>query len=154
MPVHKILAIWKILSGYPMGKWLFSFFIHFINPYTGALGAKVEVLEKGYAEISLKDMRRNRNHLNSVHAIALCNLGEFTSGLAVLTSLDENVRGIVRHISVGFIKKARGELRAVCKCKVPEINEDQEFTVFAEIFDQNNDLVSRVDVLWQLGCRE
>jgi len=151
MSIHTVLAVWKKLSPYGMGRWLFSYLIRFINPYTGSLGARVQVLEAGYAEVSLED--KKRNHLDCVHAIALTNLGEFTSGMAVLGSLEENIRGIVSHISVDFIKKARGRLRAVCQCNVPRVNKDTEFTVFSEIFDEDNELVSRVDVTWKLGLR-
>lgn len=151
MSIQTIFSLWQRLSPLPMGKWIFSYLIRFVNPYTGNLGAQVRIFENGYAEIILEDKKRNRNHLNSIHAIALTNLGEFTSGMAVLGSLDDNIRGIVSHISVDFIKKARGRLRAVSRCNLPDIKEDREFKVFAEIFDAENELVARVDVIWKLG---
>ncbi len=153
MSIQTILPLWKRLSSLPMGKWIFSYLIRFVNPYTGKLGSQVSVFEKGYAEIILEDKKRNRNHLNSIHAIALTNLGEFTSGISVLGSLDKNIRGIVSHISVDFIKKARGRLRAVSRCDLPDIKEDTEFNVFAEIFDAEDELVARVDVTWKLGLK-
>ena len=151
MSVDIILSIWKRLSTTRFGRKLFSYLVRFFNPYTGRLGAQVEVLEPGYAEITLKDIRRNRNHLNSVHAIALSNLGEFTSGIAVLVSLDTKTRGIVTHISVDFFKKARGELRAISRCELPCVDKEMEFKVYADIFDQAKDKVARVDVTWKLG---
>jgi len=129
MSVQNILPLGERLSAYPLGKWLFSYLIRFFNPYTGSLGA-------------------------TVHPIALCNLGEFTSGMAVLASLDGDVRGIVRHISAEYFKKARGKLRAVCKCEIPKIIKDQEFSVHTDIFDSHDILVSRVDLMWQLGLRK
>lgn len=151
MSIQKVLALWKIFSKYQLGKWCFSYLIRFVNPYTGALGAQIESLEEGYAEVILKDKKRNRNHLNSVHAIALTNLGELTSGIAVLSSLPSNVRGIVTHISIDFIKKARGTLKAVCRCEVPEITEETEYVVKADIFNLENELVASVKVTWSLG---
>ena len=151
IPISKVLSLWKNFSKYRIGKWLFSYLIRFVNPYTGALGAKVDVFEAGHAEVLLGDYKKNRNHLNSVHAIALTNLGEFTSGIAVLGSLKENVRGIVTHLSVDFMKKARGSLKAVCTCEIPEITEDTEFIVYADIFNAEDELVSCVQVTWQLG---
>ncbi len=151
MPITKVLSLWKSFSKYRVGKSLFSYLIRFVNPYTGALGATIDVFEAGHAEVLLKDYKKNRNHLDSVHAVALINLGEFTSGIAVLGSLKENVRGIVTHISVDFIKKARGVLKAVCRCDIPEIESDRQLIVYTEIFNAQDELVSRVHVTWQLG---
>lgn len=154
MPIHKVLVLWKSISRYPFGKWLFSYSIRFFNPYSGTLGAQIDTFEKGYAKVFLKDKKRNRNHLHSVHAIALTNLGEFTSGIAVLGSLPSNVRGIVTHISIDFLKKARGTLKAVCRCSPPEVTKDMEYIVNADIFNAEGELVSQVRVTWQLGCIE
>ena len=88
MSLEKVFKLWNTLSTTSLGKSFFSFLISFVNPYTGSLGARVEIFDKGHAEVSLKDYKKNRNHLNSIHAIALTNLGEFTSGLAVLSSLE------------------------------------------------------------------
>ncbi|MDF1879976.1 DUF4442 domain-containing protein [Sulfurimonas sp. MAG313] len=151
MSLHKILALWKIFSKNTFTKSIFSYLIRFMNPYTGRLGATINIFEKGYAEIVLRDKKKNRNHLNCVHAIALANLGEFTSGIAVLGSLPSNVRGIVSHISIEYMKKARGTLRAVSSCDIPPMTEDIQYKVKAEIFNDENELVSCVHVTWELG---
>jgi len=151
MSIQKVFSYWKYFSKTPFRKAFFSYLIRFVNPYTGALGARIDVLEKGHAQVILRDKKKNRNHLNSVHAIALTNLGEFTSGVAVLGALDSNIRGIVKHISIEFFKKARGTLRAVSKCELPEVKEDTEFKVYADIFDGDNECVAKVCVLWKLG---
>jgi len=151
MPIHKVLSLWSSFSKYKLIKWLFSYLIRFINPYTGALGAYIDIFEKGHVEVLLKDKKRNRNHLNSIHAIALTNLGEFTSGIAVLGALPSNVRGIVTHISVDFMKKARGNLKAVCICNPPKVKEDTQYVVKADIFNAEGELVSQVRVTWELG---
>jgi acyl-coenzyme A thioesterase PaaI-like protein len=136
-----------------LGKQFFSYCVRFVNPYSGSLGAEISVLKKGYAEVLLQDKKKNRNHLDCVHALALSNLGELTSGMAVLCSIDANTRGIVTHISVDFLKKARGKLRCVCSCDIPEIKGDTAFTVSSDIFNEDDEKVAKVDVTWQLGLK-
>lgn len=151
MSISQVLHFWQYFSKYRLGKWLFSYLIRFVNPYSGILGAYINVLEPGYTEVLLTDKKKNRNHLNSVHAIALTNLGELSSGLALLSSLKPHMRGIVTHISIDFLKKARGTLKAVCDCKLPEIKEDTDFILHSNIFDEHDDCVARVEVRWKLG---
>ena len=116
-------------------------------PYTGALGARVEELEPGYARLTLRDRRGVRNHLGSVHAVALANLAEVTSGLAMLTSLPENARGIVVHIGVEYLKKARGTLTAKCRCPTPS-GIEETVTVTADVMNASGEVVARAEVRW------
>lgn len=148
--VDGLLDLWNFLADKPFGPALFSFLVRFVNPYTGRLGARVEILEKGHAKLSLKDKKANRNHLNSVHAVALTNLGEFTSGIAVLASLDGRARGIVTELNAEYLKKARGPLMAECQCVIPQLNAPIDLTVTTHIFNDSHELVCRVTATWRL----
>jgi len=95
-----------------------------------------------------------RNHLRSVHAIALANLGELAGGLAMTTVLPAGVRGIVTAIDVTYAKKARGRLLAESRVVVPEVHGDLEHDVHAGIHDAAGELVAAVRVRWRLGLAE
>jgi len=153
-PVARMMAIWRRLEFLPGGKWLFSRLIGRFAPYSGSIGANIVELKPGYALLALRDRRRVRNHLRSVHAVALANLGELTSGLAVMSALPAGIRGIITGLSMEYLKKARGRLLAESRCTPPAIanaEEDVTFDVITEIRDGENDVVARATVAWRLG---
>lgn len=146
-----ILRWWQWLQSKPGGKWLFSRLLGLSVPYSGSIGAKITTLQPGYAQIVLPDRRRTRNHLRSTHAIALANVGELASGLALLSGLEPNIRGIVVEIRSTYLKKARGTLVATCHCEPPPIVADTTFEVCATIRDSQQDIVAEVRASWRLG---
>lgn len=149
-----ILTNWNRLNSLPGGRWIFNQFLRRFNPYSGSIHPKVLKLRPGYAKIELKDRRQIRNHLNSIHALALANLGELTSGLALLSALPDNGRGIPIKISTEYFKKARGKLVAESKADLPVIDKSINFEASSEILDQQGDVVARTIVNWRLGLIE
>ncbi|MGD8641155.1 MAG: DUF4442 domain-containing protein [Gammaproteobacteria bacterium] len=141
------------LSAIPGGRFVFNRIIAWKIPYSATIGARVITLEPGYAKLYLKDKKSIRNHLNSIHAVALTNFGELTSGLALNTALPATARGIVTKISTDYMKKARGSLVAECRCEPPSVTEDMDYTVEAIIKDQEQDIVATVKVNWRLGLK-
>lgn len=149
-PQARLAAAWHRLSPLPGGTWLFSQLFGRLVPYTGTIGAHVRVLEPGHARLTLRDRRHVRQHLGSVHAVALINLGEATSGLAMLMALPEGTRSIVTSLRAEYFKKARGLLTADARVTVPPVTGPVEHTVSAEITDAAGDLVCRVSAVWRL----
>src|SRR5215475_1019397 len=102
---NAIREAWDRLNRLPGGKRAFSKLVGMAAPYTGSIGAQVKELRRGHAEVELKDRRAVRNHLQSVHAIALANLAELTGNVAVAYTLPDDARFIVAGISVDYVKK-------------------------------------------------
>src|SRR5665213_1478183 len=103
-PGTRLLRLWRLLSPLPGGQWLFAQVFSRLVPYSGSVGPRIRVLEPGRAEVEIPDRRANRNHLASVHAIALINAAEQASGLAMLVGLPEGIRAIVTRISMDYLK--------------------------------------------------
>jgi uncharacterized protein (TIGR00369 family) len=148
-----LLSTWNRLGSRPGGAWIFHRLLARFVPYTGALGARVLELGDGRARVTLADRRRNRNHLGSVHAVALVNLGEMTSGLALITGLDADVRSILVKISAEYLKKARGTLTATAGIEIPKVTGPVDHVVEAVIRNEAEELVCRVEAVWRLDLR-
>lgn len=156
-PGGSLLALWRRLAPLPAGRWLFSRLLGRRVPYTGALGAHVDALEPGAVTVSLRDRRAVRNHLRSVHAVALVNLGELASGLAVLTALPPSLRGIVVRLSAEYHTKARGTITARCRVDPGELPAPTEpgsdLEAVAHLTDGDGREVATVTALWRIGGR-
>ncbi len=139
------------MSPWPGGKWLFSRAIGFIAPYSGSIGARVIELRPGYGVVQLSDRRRVRNHLKSVHAIALANLAEIVTGLTLMNSLPDQTRGILTGLNIEYLKKARGLLTASCACDIPSDNTERSVAVKGVIKNADGDVVAMASAQWLIG---
>lgn len=142
---------WRRLASLPGGKRLFSLVLGRYVPYTGSIGAVIHRLEPGLCVASLRDRRCVRNHLGSIHAMALANLGEMVTGLALMNSLPDGARGILTGFAVDYLKKARGELTAECRCEIPADNCEHAYQLTGNIRDAEGDIVSIAQARWLVG---
>ena len=149
-PAAALLQWWARLHRLPGGRWLFALIIRRGIPYTSSVRPEVLTIEPGHARVMMADRRRVRNHLNSVHAIALANLGEFYGGLAMTATLPPTVRGILVGIRVEYHKKARGVLLAECRCDVPPVTATMNYEVVSRISNSSGDVVATVTAVWRL----
>jgi acyl-coenzyme A thioesterase PaaI-like protein len=102
----------------------------------------------------MADRRAIRNHLDSIHAIALMNLAEVTTGLALHYGLPGNARAILTNLSIEFLKKARGPLEAEARAPALRGDERTELTLEVIVRDRSGDAVARASARWLVGPRD
>ena len=149
-----IRRMWEKFSGLPGGKYLFSKAVGKAAPYTGTIGAEVVELRPGFAKVQMKDKKKVRNHLNSIHAIALINLGELATGAAVMYQVDGRGRGILKGMSMEYTKKARGTITATCDFVVPEEAGKHDLEVDGILTDKSGDVVATARATWRIEIFE
>ena len=103
----------------------------------------------------MRDRRAVRNHLRSIHAVALTNAGELASGLAMTSALPGGTRSIVTHLTTEYLKKARGVI--VVECRVtdpPRPAVPMEVRIESILTDSAGDIVARVQAKWLVAPPE
>jgi len=149
-----VLNIWKKLSPKPFGKWLFTRVICFKAPYFATISPRFEALRPGYARVSMKIRRGVQNHIQSVHAIAMCNLAELGAGTMMEASLSQNMRWLPRGMSVQYLKVARTNLVAECVANDIDDGPARDVIVSCDIKDAGGNIVCHADVAMYISPRK
>ncbi|MEO8880811.1 MAG: DUF4442 domain-containing protein [Gemmatimonadaceae bacterium] len=150
-PGRKLQTMWDRLRPLPFGGSVFNLILRWMIPYSGSIHPQVRELRAGYAKVRMADRRQVRNHLHSVHAIALMNLGELATGLAMTLAMPDGARGIVTGLSMEYLKKARGPLLAECTAPPFDATVSGRHDFHADIVDAHGDVVARITANWLVG---
>lgn len=147
----KVIERWNRAKGSSLGRWLFSRAIGRFAPYTGTIGARIEELEPGRSVVAMRDRKAVRNHLKSVHAVALTNLIELSGSLAVIASMHPGTRMIPVRLESEFVKKARGTVTAAASCEDIDTEFEGEIQAAVVVRDESGDEVTRGKVTVVVG---
>ena len=129
----KTLALYERMRRWPAGQWLFTRAICFKAPYFASIRPSITVLESGRCEATLRHRRGVTNHLGTVHAIALCNLAELVGGMMTEASLPDGMRWIPKGMTVEYVKKAVGTMRAVATPSIPIVASDAGYELPTQV---------------------
>ncbi len=138
-----VLNLYNKFDGFPIGKKIFSKLVCFKAPYFGSVKPLFIELEKGRCVISMKKRRSVQNHINSVHAIAMCNISELAAGTMLECSIPRNMRWIPSGMTVEYLKVARTDLKAVCELQEVNWESTSELPLTVNVTDTNDVLVFR-----------
>lgn len=149
-----LMKVWAKLEPMPGGRLIFSEILGKVVPYTGTISPTIMELSPGNALVVMTDRSSVRNHLRSVHAMALANLGECASGLALLSQLPESHRGILVGFRTEYVKKARGTLTSrgsLEDWKEISGSEERVAVALAEIRNSQHEIVARCFSEWKVS---
>lgn len=143
----KLVKLFKKMSNWPLGKKLFSLSVCWRAPYFGSIRPLITELDENDCTVFLKKRRRVFNHMQTVHAIAMCNACELAFGLTMEAGLRRDLRWIPRGMTVRYLKKAETDLRAVCH--FPQIKDltPGDHPVPVKVFSTQNEVVMDAEIM-------
>ena len=150
------LGLYRKLEPRPFGRRLFSRLICWKAPYFASVSPRMVSLEPGRGEATIAHRRRVTNHIGTVHAIALCNLAEFVGGLTTDASIPASMRWIPRGMTVEYLKKAVGTMRAVAMPEDTPRESDEGYAlpVRVDVTDPQGDMVFRARIAMWVSPRK
>ena len=140
------LELFERLDRFPLGKQLFAKGVCVRAPYFSTIRPRVLDVRSGRVEAAMSNRRAVQNHLGTVHAIAMCNLCEFTGGLAIEVSRPAEVRWIPRGMDVQYLKKAKTDLTAISEIEGIDWSVEQDVPVVVHVYDTDGNEVVRADI--------
>ena len=146
-----LLKLYRKFLRYPSGHWLFSRAVCFKAPYFGSIRPTIRLLEPGRCEATIPHRRAVQNHIGTVHAIALCNLAELCAGVMTDASLPRDMRWIPKGMTVAYLKKANGTMRAVATPTIPitSATEGYDLPISVDVFDPAGEKVFHPEIrMW------
>lgn len=144
------LQLFRRWGGSALGRWVYSRLICLRAPYFASIAPNVVVLEPGRCVVRIAHRRRVRNHIGTVHAIALCNMAEMAGGLATDATIPAGTRWIPKGMQVRYLKKAVGTMTATATvASVADPALAQELHALVEVRDPHGDIVFDADItMW------
>jgi acyl-coenzyme A thioesterase PaaI-like protein len=146
------LSLYKQLSKFPFGQYIFSKALAFRAPYFASIKPLITELRPGYCRVEINDRRAIRNHIGSINAGAMCTLSELTGGLAVESSIPSTLWWIPKEMTVKYTKKATGKLTGVCSFNL-DILKTGNISIPFEIQDESGAVVLKTDILFYISER-
>ena len=151
-----VLASYRRISQWPAGRWLFSRLVCWKAPYFASIAPRIERLEPSRCDARIRQRRRIQNHIGTVHAIAMCNLAELVGGMMTDVSIPASMRWIPKGMTVQYLKKAKGTLRATATPDIAVVASEQgyELPVSVDVQDAAGEHVFHARIAMWVSPRQ
>lgn len=140
------LTMFNRLKSYPAGTWLFSRGVCAAAPYFKTIRPHVTEVRPGLVTVAMRKRRAVENHLQTVHAIAMCNMAELAGGLLTDVSVPKGARWIPSGMTVQYLAKAKTDLVATSDGSGIDWSREGSIVVPVIVRDTSGQDVFRADI--------
>lgn len=140
--------------------WLLNKVILYKIPFNYPHKFKIVKLTEQSVEIKVPYIKRNKNHLNGIHACAMATAVEMCSGILLLHNLGEDkYRLILKNLNVDYLYQAKKPAIATFSISEEEINsiaenfknsDKQDVDCSISVKDSEGNLLANGKAIWQL----
>ena len=123
--MNQVLKTYNKITKYPFGKKIFSYMVSRKAPYFKTIRPQIKELRPNFIEVSMQKRKAIHNHIQTVHAIAMCNICEYAMGICAEVSIPKHRRWIPMGMEVAYLKKATTNLTATCDLSNEDWNESE-----------------------------
>ena len=121
----------------------------------------IALIKDDEVRVTAKYRKKNLNHLRGIHACAIATIGEYASGVLLISNLDPaEYRLIMAKIEIDYVYQAKSSITAIASLTEeqkqknilePLQNEEAVFTTMeVPIHDAQDNLIATVKVKWQI----
>lgn len=134
--------------------------LSWMSPFNRHLKARLIEWTNEKTVISVKRIRRVRNHVGSIHAGALFTLGETCAGLVIIRNFPfGKYRPLMSDVKVNYSKQARGDVVGECVLSAADLakmyealqrDEIPSLEMTTNIMNDQNEIIAVVTTQWQV----
>ena len=158
--MKKLLVIFKKAKHSRFYLWLLNYALGYAIPFNKPHLIRITAVHEDGVSIRLPYRRKNLNHLKSIHACALATMAEYSSGIALLTTIGTDFRLIMKNISVTYHYQAKMDVITTMKLEkklieekvlTPLLSDDAVlFDNTIEVYDLMTNHICTAVVQWQI----
>jgi len=137
----------------PLRSWAMSKVFGSAVKFFGTAGIAIVEAEPGRVVMVIRNRRKVQNHIHGVHAAAMALLAESATGMALALSLPDNKLQLIRTMTVNYVQRAQGDLKAVAtlipeQLRMIETDERGDLVVPVTVTDSDGNEPVQAEMLW------
>ena len=152
-PAGPTLSAWQKASGSRIGRWLFAQSICRRAPYFASIKPRFLELRPTLCRVSFANRKSVRNHLGTIHALAMGNLCELAAGMVTEVTVPTNMSWVPRGMTIEYLRRAESEVTATARLDKTEWTQAQNVAVPITVVDRNGTEVVRAVITMYVSSR-